>query len=269
MTTPFSASDGASSGRGIPEQQDIINDLCRMVGLTSDQAGGLVTITGVDPVVASPHRLGDATAAALATLGISLGALWRLRTGETQDVHVDIDGAIQQLSAVYLSRVSGLPCQLLLDDPGCWETNDFFRSRTGRYVFIVNSLPPLRDIACTVLDCPPTHAAYADRIGRWDPFELEEAIASRGGCCAAVRTAQEWEAHEQGRVLAGQPVIRLQRIGDAPQFHLLGGRAMHFLDYACWITPMLSPDPLPPGSWRNMAPTCSISPGRDMPTPPS
>jgi len=204
-----------SSSQGIPSQYDIVNELCGLVGLKSDQAGGQVKISGADPIVDSPHRLGDVTAAALATMGISLGSLWRHRTGETQDVSVDIEGAILQLSAAFLSQVDGFGITQLLDDPGCWETNDFYKSKTGRYVFIVNSLPRLRDIACTVLDCPPTHAAYQDRVSHWDPFELEEAISSRGGCCVAVRTESEWAVHPQGQALASQPVIRLERVGDS------------------------------------------------------
>ena len=45
---------------------------------------------------------------------------------------------------------------------------------------------------------------------------VEEAANARGLPVCTVRTAAEWLAHEQGSLLAAQPVIGLERIGDAP-----------------------------------------------------
>jgi crotonobetainyl-CoA:carnitine CoA-transferase CaiB-like acyl-CoA transferase len=42
---------------------------------------------------------------------------------------------------------------------------------------------------------------------RWDALELEDAIVAQGGCAAAVRTAQEWDASPQGRAVAPEPVL--------------------------------------------------------------
>src|SRR3984885_14718965 len=56
----------------------------------------------------------------------------------------------------------------------------------------------------------------AAAIAAWDAFELEDAASASGLPVCVVRTPGEWLAHEQGALLASQPVIGLERIGDAP-----------------------------------------------------
>jgi crotonobetainyl-CoA:carnitine CoA-transferase CaiB-like acyl-CoA transferase len=66
------------------------------------------------------------------------------------------------------------------------------------------------------LDVPPDSARVAAVIATWDAVELEERASAAGLPICIVRTPAEWLAHEQGALLAGQPVIGLERIGDAP-----------------------------------------------------
>jgi crotonobetainyl-CoA:carnitine CoA-transferase CaiB-like acyl-CoA transferase len=66
------------------------------------------------------------------------------------------------------------------------------------------------------LDVPPDTARVAAAVATWDSFELEEEASAAGLPICVVRTPAEWLAHEQGGLLATQPVIGLERIGDAP-----------------------------------------------------
>jgi crotonobetainyl-CoA:carnitine CoA-transferase CaiB-like acyl-CoA transferase len=47
-----------------------------------------------------------------------------------------------------------------------------------------------------------------DAIAERDAVELEDAVVAAGGVAAAVRTADDWARHEQGSLLAGQPLVR-------------------------------------------------------------
>jgi crotonobetainyl-CoA:carnitine CoA-transferase CaiB-like acyl-CoA transferase len=76
---------------------------------------------------------------------------------------------------------------------------------------------------CRFLNVPPDVARVAEAIGAWDAFELEETATASGLPVCVVRGPAEWLAHEQGALLASQPVIELNRIGDAPVRHF--GRA--------------------------------------------
>jgi crotonobetainyl-CoA:carnitine CoA-transferase CaiB-like acyl-CoA transferase len=54
----------------------------------------------------------------------------------------------------------------------------------------------------------------------WDGFELEEAIHAAGGCAALVRSSEEWATHPHAAAVAGQPLLEIERIGDAPPMPL-------------------------------------------------
>ncbi|MBA9043448.1 MULTISPECIES: CoA transferase [Streptomyces] len=194
---------------------DALHDLYRQLGITGEETGGKVTVTGADPLTPSVHRIGEACAAALAALGTEAAALWRERGGDGQDVTVSVESAIHQLMAVFLTRASGVPVSELIEDPNLLGNSDFYRAGDGRSIYVLVSYPELRDIACEVLDCPPGRQRMADAIAHWDAFELEEAICSRGGTAVAVRTRQEWRAHPQGRLLDGRPLIHLEKVGES------------------------------------------------------
>jgi crotonobetainyl-CoA:carnitine CoA-transferase CaiB-like acyl-CoA transferase len=66
------------------------------------------------------------------------------------------------------------------------------------------------------LDVPPDRDKAAAAFARWDSAELEEAANRAGLPLTIARTPSEWLAHPQGALLAAQPVIGLERVGDAP-----------------------------------------------------
>ncbi|WP_204278903.1 CoA transferase, partial [Klebsiella aerogenes] len=50
----------------------------------------------------------------------------------------------------------------------------------------------------------------------WKAEAFEEAAAQAGMVVTAARTFEEWDAHPQGIAVAGQPLMTIERIGDAP-----------------------------------------------------
>ncbi|CAM4507070.1 CoA transferase [Nocardia ninae] len=194
---------------------EILDSLYELLGIRAEETGGKVTITGADPVTPSVHRIGDAAAAAYAAMGTEVAALWRQRSGQGQDVTVDTAAAAHSLIEPGFIRQADRPVIELLEDPRMLNTCTFYKARDGRYIYLMQEMPHLRDITLEVLNCPVDRRAIADSVASWDAFALEEAIQVRGGTAAAARTQQEWRAHPQGRLLAEQPVVRLQRIGDA------------------------------------------------------
>lgn len=191
--------------------EEILSEIMETVKL-NDLCVKNVSFAGKDPIVASPHRLGDATSAALGALGLALSSIWEIKKNEKQKVTIDVKKSILQLTAVYLGSINNIQTASLLDDPGCWETNDFYKTKDNRWVYIVNTLPRLRDIVCRVLDCPPTHEAYTKKVSQWISFDLENAISEKGGCCVVVRDEKEWFEHEQGVIEKNSPLLKLKKI---------------------------------------------------------
>ena len=190
-----------------------LEELGKELGISESDFGGTVKIEGKDPIVASRHHIGDSTSVLLALFGMELAAIWKQRTGRSQDVKVNVRNAICNLAAILYAKQNGVT--IPFDDAGLVETTDFFRCKDGRWVFIVCSLPRLRQIACAVLDCQATHKAFAERCMQWNALELEEAMSAAKGCCAMVRTREEWFASEQGKITMAEPLISVQKIGDS------------------------------------------------------
>ena len=91
-----------------------------------------------------------------------------------------------------------------------------YRTADGRWVIATGVYPHLAAAWCRFLDVPPDMDRVAAALRRWNAFELEDAANASGLPVCVVRTPAEWLAHEQGALLAAQPVIGLERIGDAP-----------------------------------------------------
>jgi crotonobetainyl-CoA:carnitine CoA-transferase CaiB-like acyl-CoA transferase len=190
-----------------------LNELSAELGISEADFGGKLKIEGKDPVVASKHHIGDSTSVLLALFGMELAAIWKLRAGRSQDIKVNVHNAICNLAAVLYAKHNGVT--IPFDDAGLVETTEFFRCKDGRWVFIVCSLPRLRQLACKVLDCQATNEAFTERCMQWNALDLEEALSAAGACCAMVRTREEWFASEQGKITMAEPLISIEKIGDS------------------------------------------------------
>ena len=76
-----------------------VNDVLKDVGMSTADSGGEITFYGRDPIIPSPFRFGSMAAVASAAKAVAVAALWRDRTGEGQDIAVDVRKAITGFSA--------------------------------------------------------------------------------------------------------------------------------------------------------------------------
>jgi crotonobetainyl-CoA:carnitine CoA-transferase CaiB-like acyl-CoA transferase len=91
-----------------------------------------------------------------------------------------------------------------------------YRTRDGRTVMASGVYPHLAAKWERFLEVPPDRERIAEAFARRDAEALEEVANAEGLPVTIARTPQEWLAHPQGALLAGMPVIGLERIGDAP-----------------------------------------------------
>jgi crotonobetainyl-CoA:carnitine CoA-transferase CaiB-like acyl-CoA transferase len=194
-----------------------VGDLLATVGLPPGSAGGHVTIAGRDPIVPAAHRLGACIGVPVMAGAVAAVAFHRLRGGPAQDLELDLRQAVHGVnpSASWHPTLNGEPAPhpLVLDNPFLIVP---YRTADGRSIMASGVYPRLAAAWCRFLDVPPDPARVAAAVARWDAFELEEAAAGAGLPATVVRSPAEWLAHEQGALLAGQPVVRIERLGDAP-----------------------------------------------------
>ncbi|MFI6166165.1 CoA transferase [Nocardia sp. NPDC051052] len=196
---------------------DHLDRLLADVGLSHAAAGGLVSFAGSDPIVASRHRLGACIGIPVMAGAVGAAALWRHRTGQAQDLHLDLRQAVHGITpnAFWNPTLAGemAPHPLVADNPFLLDS---YRTRDGRTVMASGVYPHLAARWCRFLDVPPDPGKVAAAIGQWNAFELEEAANVAGLPLCVARTPREWLAHPQGALLADQPVIGLTRIGGGP-----------------------------------------------------
>lgn len=170
-----------------------------------------VRLRGADPVFPTPFLVGAAGAGALGALGRAVARLWELRTGRSQEVSVDVRAAAASLrSATYL-EINGARPQSLWDP---WT--GFYPVRDGRWVNIHCNFPRHREAMQRVLGGPADRKAAEAATRAWDGLALEEAIHAAGGCAGWARTEEEWAAHPHHAAVAREPLLAIERVGDAP-----------------------------------------------------
>ena len=73
-------------------------DFMRNMGGTPHDGGGSVTFTGHDPIVRSRFRTGACMAIPAMGAGVGAAAIWQERTGQSQDLNVDLRQAVYAVS---------------------------------------------------------------------------------------------------------------------------------------------------------------------------
>ena len=170
-----------------------------------------LTLTGAEPVLPSSFAVGKAMQASVAASALAAATCWRARSGEAQQVTVDMRAAaIAARSERYLT-VDGGPAPELWD-----KIAGAHRCGDGRWVRLHTNFPHHRDGVLKILGCAYDKAAVTAALQRWTAFDFETACADAGLVVAAMRSFAEWDAHPQGRAVAALPLFDIARIGDAP-----------------------------------------------------
>ena len=176
-----------------------------------DDALQSVDLTGTEPALPSSFAMGTAAQASIAASALAAAELWRLRTGRRQRVGVNMrNAAIEFRSERYL-RVDGKPPPELWDKiAGLYHCGD------GSWVRLHTNFPHHRDGVLRLLGCAHDRAAVQRALERWEAAAFETAAAEAGLVVTATRSFAEWDAHDQGRAVAAEPLLSIAQIGDAP-----------------------------------------------------
>ena len=135
--------------------------------------------------------------------------IWRLRSGQTQTVSVDMRHAIVECRSERYLRVDGKP------PPPAWDAiAGVYRTRDG-FVRLHTNFPHHRDAVCRVLNCKAERDAVQAALLQWDGEAFETAAYAAGGVVAFMRSHDRWSATPHAQALAGLPLISITRIGDA------------------------------------------------------
>ncbi|RJQ66957.1 carnitine dehydratase [Pseudonocardiaceae bacterium YIM PH 21723] len=188
------------------------------IGMTPEDTGGTTRFLGADPVVPSTLRLGGATAIALAAKSAAMAKLWRLRTGEGQDITADLRSAPHRLCPFYDRRwelLNGYPAGTPANPSRAFGLQ-FYRTADNRWVLPLNLYPKIKIGAQVLLGTPDDTDAVAAAIARWTGKDLEDAGAAAGVVMPMLRSTEELMREPHYRdVLADLPLIEITKIADS------------------------------------------------------
>ncbi|MEE8465370.1 MAG: CoA transferase [Dehalococcoidia bacterium] len=197
---------------------DILRTIMPIAGWPADRADEPKITGGVDPVLPTPFRIGESSAATLAAVGLAVSDAWELRTGRKQEVSVDTRRATASLRSGKYMKMDGAAISTERNEVmGTYPTKD------GRWAYLHCNFPNHRAIALSVLGVSENRQEVTKAVAQWNALELEEALVTAKGVGGMVRTMDEWAKHPQAEAIATLPLMEIVKIGDSPPEKLPDG----------------------------------------------
>src|SRR5262245_3739754 len=174
---------------------------------------GDAVLHGADPVIRSPHRLGEASGTAQLLIGIAGAAIWHACTGQPTDIAMDIIDALHYLHPTHFVQQQGRPINVGAEYV---EVNGMFLCRDHRYVMLEAGPPYMKLLKgyLNFFDCGNNKKSLAREVAKWNSAELETAMAEAGLPACRAFSREEWLAYPQGAALNQGPAIEIEKIAD-------------------------------------------------------
>src|SRR5947207_5354756 len=188
---------------------EILADLWTLAG-GEISALDAVALKGEEPQLPSSFRAAAAAQASIAAAGLAAAQVWKLRSGQSQDVTVDMRHAAVECRSERYLRVDGKP------PPPAWDAiAGIYRTRDQRFVRLHTNFRHHRDAVCQVLNCKPERDDVQAALMQWDGEAFETAAYASGCVVAMMRSHEEWSDLPHAKALAALPPILIEKIGDA------------------------------------------------------
>src|ERR1700733_1954192 len=197
-----------------------VESLLQSLGATTTDSGGKVTYYGSDPI--TPDRLpyGSISAISLAAKAILIAKIWKERTGEGQDIHVDVRKALRRLTPFLDGKwelVSGFPGRTDPYSPFSSGDPDIVPTRDGKWIMLADVFPALRQHALDLLKPKGGYyGAVRDAVKEWNGEELEEAGEKAGIPMPLARNIKDVLKVDAFTKSVGlMPVVSVEKVGES------------------------------------------------------
>lgn len=190
-----------------------LSQLWQHTGLSPD-ALRFARLTGDEPVFRSSFAVAAAAQASIAAAALAACELGHVRGVERQQVSVDIAHAAMECSTWF--SLDG-------QAPELWDPFSGLYACADGSIRLHANFAHHRDGALRLLGLEPGRATRADAqqaLLSWRAVDFETACAQAGLVATALRSFSDWDATEQGAAVAAQPLMTIERIGDAPPLRL-------------------------------------------------
>lgn len=204
----------------------VVDLILREAGLDRSSQGGSLTFAGMDPIRKTHIKVGSLSAAVIAANSVATSILWRERTGEGQDIHVDLRKSYVtqspwQANLVQYTTINGAS-QMMGGNIGQLGAL-LLPTRDNRWVILTSLYAANTERVCKLLNCGILPEQLEKATRQWDAADLERAAQDAGVPLAICRTSEEYRATDQYMHNAATPLIHIEKIGDSPAEQLPNG----------------------------------------------
>ena len=197
----------------LPDSQETLARLWRYSRF-EEAALAHVKLTGADPVLPSSFAVGTAAQTGVAAAALAACELGHLRGQPRRGISVNMTHGALECSGWF--SLNGHAPDLWDAFSGLYETQD-------GWVRVHANFAHHRTGALRLLGLNPESATRADAqaaLKNGTSLDFENAAANAGLVVAALRNFDEWDASAQGQVIAALPLMRFDKLGDAPPLPL-------------------------------------------------
>lgn len=198
-------------------------DVLSTIGASIEDSGGNLSFYGADPIVRSVLRVGSMPAIALAAKAVMIAKIWKMRTGQSQDIHVDVRKALHRFAGFgemrWIKMNGNLP--LINADPDNPLTplgppeDTFLPTKDGGFVTTSNFYPRARDRVFKLLKCMNTLEAVKAAVKTWNAEDLDQAAAEARVVLTRCRRLEDALQLEVYQTLKDMPLIRIDKVADS------------------------------------------------------
>ena len=175
----------------------------------AQEALDFAMLTGAEPVLTSSFAVATAAQATIAAAALAACEVGHVRGAVRQQVSVDIVQAALECEGWF--SVNGRV-------PEPWDKFSGLYQCGDGIVRLHANFAHHRDGALRLLGLDPQRASRADAqeaLLAWTAVDFETATADAGLVATALRTFAQWDATEQGAAVAAQPLMTIERLGEA------------------------------------------------------
>jgi crotonobetainyl-CoA:carnitine CoA-transferase CaiB-like acyl-CoA transferase len=159
----------------------------------------------------SPIKLHDYAVGVMAAFGSVVEHLGRVRGLPSQTMTLNRRLAGFHLNELQTQFLNGY--SIMLDTWPMGADNGCYRTKDGRYVWMIGLFPHLFNALTSHLQCANTPQAIQAAVEKYTAQHLEDEVAGLNLALGMVRTPQEWLTHPQGAATAKLPLFGIQQRG--------------------------------------------------------
>lgn len=196
----------------------VTDDILKECGMSIKDSGGKVTFAGEEPVRKTVMKAGASAACVIAANAVADAAIWKARTGEGQDIHVDlrkawIEQSPWQLDAIPYTTINGVSKMFNLNMFG--TAAPIVPTSDGRWMSMCPLYPSQEHKILNLLNCGPAEDQIRAATMKRTASEMEEAAMVAQVPFHMIRTQAEFKASEHFAHHSNTPLIHVEKIGES------------------------------------------------------